>query len=45
MILRCEPEYRKKMWIVDRGVREREKKNINDIEFQYVRSMNHLVIS
>ena len=28
---------------VDRGGREREKKNINDIEFQYVRSMSHLI--
>jgi hypothetical protein len=28
---------------VDRGGREREKKNINDIEFQYVRSMSYLI--
>jgi len=29
------------MWIG--GGREREKKNINDIQFQYVRSMSHLI--
>jgi hypothetical protein len=28
---------------VDRRGREREKKNMNDIEFQYVRSMSHLI--
>lgn len=28
---------------VDRRVKEREKKNINDIEFKYVRSMSHLI--
>lgn len=26
-----------------KGERKREKKNINDIEFQYVRSMIHLI--
>lgn len=31
-----------KVWINGR-MREREKKNINDIEFQYVRSMSHLI--
>ena len=41
MILSCKAKERGKLWINGR-MREREK-NINDIEFQYVRSMRDLI--